>query len=114
MPFVSESWVKRKLTRLRPSTITARFCILIQGVDNPDQAARTLLFREAYLDRIFIYLSKYAVGCYLCYCGFPRRTLLETVWKVLRTSQPPDHEPRHRRVDKCLSGGAQPLINFGH
>src|SRR5215216_2222326 len=38
----------------------------------------------------------------------------ETVWKVLRTSQPPDHEPRHRRVDKCLSGGAQPLVVFGH
>src|SRR5215204_1759039 len=46
--------------------------------------------------------------------GFPRRPLLETVWKVLRTSQPPDHEPRHRRVDKCLSGGAQPLVVFGH
>src|SRR5215216_4180450 len=45
---------------------------------------------------------------------FPRRTLLETVWKVLCTSQPPDHEPRHRRVDKCLSGGAQPLVVFGH
>src|SRR5215217_1406311 len=26
--------------------------------------------------RIFIHLSKYTVGCYLRYCGFPRRTLL--------------------------------------
>src|SRR5215216_4193915 len=56
----------------------------------------------------------YAVGCYLRHGEFPRRILLETVWKVLRTSQPPDHEPRHRRVDKCLSGGAQPLVVFGH
>ena len=31
---------------------------------------------------IFTYLSKYAVGCYLRYRWFPRRTLLETVLKV--------------------------------
>jgi hypothetical protein len=30
----------------------------------------------------------------------------ETVWKVLRTGQPPHHEPRHRHVDECLPGGA--------
>src|SRR5215210_3334553 len=41
-------------------------------------------------------------------------SLLETVWKLLRTGQPPHHEPRHRRVDKGLSGGAQPLVVFGH
>src|ERR671921_1929809 len=38
----------------------------------------------------------------------------ETVWKLLRTGQPPHHKPRHRRVDKGLSGGAQPLVVFGH
>src|SRR5829696_6836572 len=40
--------------------------------------------------------------------------LLETVWKFLRTGQPPHHKPRHRRVDECLSGGTQPFVVFGH
>jgi hypothetical protein len=39
---VSENWVKRKPALIRPcttsTTTTARFCIVIQGVDNPDQA----------------------------------------------------------------------------
>ena len=38
----------------------------------------------------------------------------ETVWKLLRTGQPPHHEPRHRRVDEGLPGGAQPLVVLGH
>src|SRR5215212_7835696 len=41
-------------------------------------------------------------------------SLRETVWKLLRTGQPPHHKPRHRRVDKGLSGGAQPLVVLGH
>src|SRR5215210_5864553 len=41
-------------------------------------------------------------------------SLLETVWKLLRTGQPPHHQPRHRRVDKGLSGVAQPLVVLGH
>jgi hypothetical protein len=28
----------------------------------------------------------------------------ETVWKLLRTGQPPHHESRHRHVDKGLLG----------
>src|SRR5919202_6854380 len=43
-----------------------------------------------------------------------RITLLETVWKVLHTSQPPHHEPRHRHVDKGLPSGTQPLVVLGH
>src|SRR5215218_4258255 len=39
---------------------------------------------------------------------------IETVWKLLRTGQSPRHEPRHRRVDEGLSGGAQPLVVLGH
>src|SRR5215212_11546899 len=35
---VSENGVCWKPARLRPGTTTARFCILIQGVDNLDQA----------------------------------------------------------------------------
>src|SRR5215218_6639413 len=38
----------------------------------------------------------------------------KTVWKLLRTSQPPHHEPRHRGVDEGLSGCARPLVVFGH
>src|SRR5215203_5380352 len=41
----------------------------------------------------------------------PRR---ETVWKFLSTGQPPHHNPRHRRVNEGLSGGAQPFVVFGH
>src|SRR3712207_5638365 len=40
--------------------------------------------------------------------------LLETVWKLLRTGQPPHHQPRHRRVDKGLPSGTQSLVVFGH
>src|SRR5215213_1495465 len=43
-----------------------------------------------------------------------RISLLETVWKLLRTGQPPYHEPRHRHVDEGLSGSAKPLVVFGH
>src|SRR5215212_10753605 len=43
-----------------------------------------------------------------------RITLPETVWKFLRTGQPPHHEPRHRRVNEGLSGGTQPFVVFGH
>jgi hypothetical protein len=43
-----------------------------------------------------------------------RIPLLETVWKVLRTSQPLHHEPRHRRVNKGLPCGAQSLVVLGH
>src|SRR5918995_6570895 len=39
---------------------------------------------------------------------------LETVWKLLRTYQPPQHKPRHRRIDESLSGGAQPLVVLRH
>src|SRR5215217_6296148 len=35
---VSENGVCRKPARLRPGTTSARFCILIQGVDNLEQA----------------------------------------------------------------------------
>src|SRR5215203_53143 len=38
----------------------------------------------------------------------------ETVWKLLRTGQAPHHQPRHRRINKGLSGCAQPLVVFGH
>src|SRR3712207_3027756 len=38
----------------------------------------------------------------------------ETVWKLLRTGQPPHHQPRHRRVDKGLPRRTQPLVVFGH
>src|SRR5918994_489798 len=44
----------------------------------------------------------------------PRILLPETVWKLLRTGQPPYHEPRHRRVDEGLTCGAQPLVILGH
>ena len=30
----------------------------------------------------------------------------ETVWKLLDTSQTPHHQPRHRRVNEGLPGGA--------
>src|SRR5215213_2042040 len=43
-----------------------------------------------------------------------RISLLETVWKLLRTGQAPHHQPRHRRINKGLSGCAQPLVVFGH
>src|SRR5215213_11183887 len=43
-----------------------------------------------------------------------RISLPETVWKFLRTGQPPHHNPRHRRVNEGLSGGTQPLVVFGH
>src|SRR5215218_5118051 len=33
-------------------------------------------------DQIFTRMRSYAIGCYLRHGGFPRRTLLETVWKV--------------------------------
>src|SRR5215207_1773203 len=49
-----------------------------------------------------------------CHRELRRIILLETVWKLLRTGQPPRHEPRHRRVDEGLSGGAQPLVVFAH
>src|SRR5215203_2282749 len=55
----------------------------------------------------------YAVGCYLRHGEFPRRILLETVWKIPRTSQPPCPEPRHRRVNKRLSRGPKPLVSLG-
>src|ERR671920_765806 len=42
------------------------------------------------------------------------RQSLETVWKLLRTYQPPQHKPRHRRIDERLSGGAQPLVVLRH
>ena len=35
----------------------------------------------------FTQLSKYAVGCYLRYCGFPRRVLLGS-W-VIKPAMPP-------------------------
>jgi hypothetical protein len=38
--------------------------------------------------------------------GFFSEVRRETVWKVLRTGQPPHHQPRHRRVDEGLPGGA--------
>jgi hypothetical protein len=43
-----------------------------------------------------------------------RTPIVETVWNFLRTRQPPNHQPRHRCVNECLSGGAQPLLVFGH
>jgi hypothetical protein len=37
----------------------------------------------------------------------------ESVWKLfLCTGRPPHHEPRHRCIDRGLSGGAQPFIVF--
>ncbi len=45
---------------------------------------------------------------------FPRIPLLETVWKILSTSQSPYHEPRHRHIDERFSGGAQPLVVLAH
>src|SRR5918997_2844165 len=38
----------------------------------------------------------------------------ETVWKILSTSQPSYHEPRHRYIDERFSGGAQPLVVLAH
>jgi hypothetical protein len=38
------------------------------------------------------------------------RVRRETVWKFLRTGQPPHHKPRHRRVDERFPCGAQPLV----
>src|SRR5215212_11764916 len=38
----------------------------------------------------------------------------ETVRKLLRTGQPPHHQPPHRRVDKGLPGGAQPFVVLRH
>src|SRR5215208_3231425 len=38
----------------------------------------------------------------------------ETVWKLLGTGQAPHHQTRHRRIDKGLSCGAQPLVVLGH
>jgi hypothetical protein len=43
-------------------------------------------------------------------CGFPRISLLETVWQIPGTSQASYHESSHRRVDKCLPGNVQPLV----
>src|SRR5829696_7888680 len=52
-------------------------------------------------------------------CEQPLTTLFtenprETVWKLLRTDQPPHHKPRHRRVDERLPGGTQPLVVLRH
>src|SRR5215212_9270662 len=44
----------------------------------------------------------------------PRIPLLETVWKLLYTDYTSHHQSCHRRVDKGLPGGAQPLEVFGH
>jgi hypothetical protein len=38
----------------------------------------------------------------------------ETVWKLLRTGQPPHHQPLHRRVDKGLPSSTQPLVVLAH
>src|SRR5215218_5556919 len=48
----------------------------MQGVDNPDQAPLRSAQAPSETVLIFTHLSKYAVGCYLRYGGFPRRTLL--------------------------------------
>src|SRR5215207_9229998 len=48
----------------------------MQGVDNPDQALLRSAQAPSETVLIFTQLSKYAVGCYLRYGGFPRRTLL--------------------------------------
>ena len=73
VPNSSRPGLKAPPLFLCPGTVTARFCILIQGVDNPEQA---LLRPAPTLTPIFTYRSKYAVGCYLRYRWFPRRTLL--------------------------------------
>src|SRR5215210_7089063 len=49
-----------------------------------------------------------------CYREFPRMSLLETVWKILSTSQSPYHQPRHRQVDERFSGDAHPLVVLAH
>jgi hypothetical protein len=34
----------------------------------------------------------------------------ETVWELLHTDQPPNHEPDHGQINPSLAGGTQPLI----
>src|SRR5215216_7119552 len=46
--------------------------------------------------------------------GLFTRLPVETVWKILSTSQSPYHEPRHRDVDERFSGGAKPLVVLTH
>src|SRR5215204_4148930 len=55
---------------------TARFCILIQGLDNLDQAPLRPTPRPQKTTPIFTRVRGYAVGCYIRYRWFPRRTLV--------------------------------------
>src|SRR5215218_4085118 len=65
----------RKPARRHPCTTSARFCIRMQGVDNPEQAP--LRPAPAPSNNPDIHLGEaYAVGCYLRHDGFPRRTLI--------------------------------------
>src|SRR5919107_3437341 len=92
MLLVSENGQSWNPALLRPYTTTARSCILIQGVDNPDQAP--LRPGTTVQAQIFTYLSKYAVGCYLRHCGFPRRALSES-WVNRSSSKAPDFARWH-------------------
>src|SRR5215211_1099783 len=43
-----------------------------------------------------------------------REVRIRNCLKILSTSQPPYHQPCHRRIDERFSGGAQPLVILAH
>src|SRR5215212_11762053 len=46
--------------------------------------------------------------------GLVRRAAGRNCLKILSTSQPPYHQPCHRRIDERFSGCAQPLVILAH
>jgi len=59
-------------------------------------------------DQVFIHLSKYAMGCYLRYCGFPRRTFLgilvnKRCYYVVLFSLSPAHYAKYYTGQSCIS-----------